>query len=71
MRHPTGPTAAADTAGNFARLSQRAANRPRFDINANGEFVNANIEVTQGSYSRSRWRAPRTAGATPCTSEVC
>ncbi|HEX8670238.1 MAG TPA: hypothetical protein VF710_00035 [Longimicrobium sp.] len=50
MRHPTGPTAAADTAGNFARLSQRAANRPRFDINANGEFVNANIEVTQGSY---------------------
>jgi hypothetical protein len=50
VRHPTSPTAAADTAGNFARLSQRAANGPRFDLDANGQFVNANIEVTQGSY---------------------
>jgi hypothetical protein len=50
VRHPTSPTAAVDTAGDVARLSQRAANGPRFDLDANGQFVNANIEVTQGSY---------------------
>lgn len=50
VRHPIAPTAAADTAGDFARLSQRAANGPRFDLDANGQFVNANLEVTQGSY---------------------